>query len=117
MMPNQNPQFKKLRGYTVFIAECKNGSYYTGMTLNLRNEIKKINAGGYGKFFKRFHYKNYLPIKVVFKEDDLLFSEAMAKFFVLRDMKRMYRKRLIDEGRWPLSKILRSLLAQKEPKL
>ena len=65
----------KVKGYTVFIVECADGSYYSDLGVDLKRKLKEI-AEGRGYYFST--HPERLPVKVVFQEDNVPFREAFA---------------------------------------
>lgn len=100
------------QGHIVYILECADGSYFTGMCSKLEEGLKRL-AGG-----KVRHFKNpeRFPVTVVFKEEHLPFLEAFLKFKYLRSMNRLLRKKLIDTKKWPAGKMLEPLILKKVQK-
>ncbi len=99
----------KIRGYTVFIVQCADGSYFSGMCRELKSRLNEINKEMKGGSYFTAHPER-LPVKPVFSENNLIFKEAYFKTRYLRTLTRRYRERLIKTGRWPLGKMLRTLL-------
>jgi predicted GIY-YIG superfamily endonuclease len=103
-MPYVFKNHAKIKGYTVFIVECADESYYSGMCLNLEKEIKSINRRLIPHF--KGHPKK-VPVKVVFHEDHIPFKEAFVKHIYLRSLTRRHRIKLIQTGEWPRGRMLR----------
>lgn len=87
-------------GWIIFIVECTDGTLYTGMARNLEKELIEINVLRKGIYFSR--HPERLPVKVVFKEINVPFKEAYAKFCYMRKIPRHMRKKLISTKRWPM---------------
>jgi predicted GIY-YIG superfamily endonuclease len=91
-------------GWTIFIASCSDGSFYSGMTRNIKKEIIEINDLKKGKYLSK--YPELLPLKVVYKEEHLPFREAFAKYSYLRDCNRTAKLNIIKNKKfcysWPL---------------
>ena len=102
----------QIKGLTVFIVECIDGSYYSGMCEDMKKRLKELNECRVEYFMKNPHL---VPVKVVFREDHLPFREAYAKHVYLRGMtKKEERKKLIETRRWPLGKSLREFMAKNQ---
>jgi predicted GIY-YIG superfamily endonuclease len=97
------------KGHTVYIMAGADGSYYTGMCVDLGLELKRVAKG------EIRHFKNpaRFPVTVAFKEEKLPFREALLKCKYLRNMNKIYRKKLIDTKVWPAGKILEPLILEK----
>lgn len=86
--------------WTLYILECADGHYFTGMTRNtLKNGIKNLKLPS--NCFFSGHPERF-PAKLAFVENDVPFREAYAKFKYMRGMNRKLRKKLIETRRWPL---------------
>ena len=84
-------------GWSVFLLECADGTYYGGMTRDMIKEMSKINVLRKG-YFKR--YVGKVPAKIVFEDSNLPFREAFSKHSYLMEMNRRQRKKLIETKRW-----------------
>lgn len=97
-----------IKGYTVFIVECADGSYYTGFCEDLKKRLKEINTCNVAYFLTK---PQLVPVKVVFREDHLPFREAYTKHVYLRSLTRRHRIKLIETKKWPLGKMIRKFLS------
>lgn len=88
------------KGWTVFILECANGPYYTGMTRDLKRTLVDMEVYRLGTHVSK--HPEMFPVKVVFKETFLPFREAFAKKCYMRLMNRKLRSRLILTKKWPI---------------
>ena len=98
----------KIKGCTVFIVQCADGSYFSGLARDLNKKLKEINKERSGYYFST--HPERIPVKVVFKETGLIFKEAFVKYRYLRTLTRRHREKLIKTGVWPLGKILRKFV-------
>jgi predicted GIY-YIG superfamily endonuclease len=91
-------------GWTIFIASCSDGSFYSGMARNLRKEMIEIHKLKKGNYISK--YPELLPLKVVYKEEHLPFREAFAKYSYLRDCNRTAKLNVIKNKEicctWPM---------------
>ncbi len=88
-----------LKGWTLYVVECADKSYYTGWTRNLEKELIKM------RLLILPHFKrcpSRLPVRVVFQEKNVPFLEAYAKFNYLREMNRYLKNKLIRTQEWPM---------------
>jgi putative endonuclease len=90
-------------GWTVFIAECSDGTYYGGWTRDIVKELAEINVLKKGYFIR---HPERTPVKVVFEDNNLPFREAFSKYSYLMEMNRRVRKSLIETKKWNNSWIL-----------
>ena len=86
-------------GWSVYIVECKDKSYFAGMTRNLKKELARINVLKKGRYFNASHPER-VPVTVVFEEKNVPFREAYAKFSYLKGLNRVQREKLIRTKKW-----------------
>ena len=94
----------KIIGYTVFLIEGADGSYYSGWCRNLDQKLKDIEDG---KIYYFAQHPEKFPIKIVFREDHIFFKEAFAKARYLKVMTKRHRAKLIKTNEWPFGHILK----------
>lgn len=88
-------------GWSVFIVQCSDESYYVGMTRNMKREMDIMNSPKNVKnhwYFKSFPQK--LPVTLVFEERNVPFREAYAKKCYLNELNRKQRDKLIRTKKW-----------------
>ena len=70
-------------GWQVYIVECRDGSLYTGITIDLEKRLAAHNAGRGAKYtnFRR-------PVQLVYREDAANRSEASKRENVIKQMSR-----------------------------
>jgi putative endonuclease len=100
-------------GWTIFFLECADSTLYAGMTRNLGKElvemrVLKINEYVNSKKFAR------LPVTVVFKETNLIFKEAHAKYSFMKKMNKTMKNRLIKTRKWPIGGALKKYIESAE---
>jgi putative endonuclease len=61
-----------MKDYFVYIVECKDGSYYTGITSELAKRINEHNLG-----FYRGYTSSRLPVKLVYSNRFTNVNEAI----------------------------------------
>ena len=103
-------KYEVLVGWTVFFVECADGTYFSGLCRNLRKKLWEID-NRQGLYFSK--HPERLPVKVVFKEVQLPFREAYAKYKYMKEMNRKLKKKLIGTGQWPLGGPLKRYLIEK----
>lgn len=99
-------------GWTIFFLECADNTLYAGMTRNLEKELIEIRAFRKGIYFGKRPER--LPVKVVFKEVNLVFKEARAKFNFMKKMNKIMKVRLIETKKWPIGGTLKEYIESKE---
>lgn len=98
------------RGWTIFIALCGDGTYFSGLCRDLKRKLREINRGE-GYYFST--HPERLPVKVIYEENELPFREAFAKYQYLREMNRKLKDKLMKTRCWPLGGPWRRYLVQK----
>ena len=101
------------KGHTVYIMAGADGSYYTGMCQDIKIELQRVARGE----IRHFKKPERFPVTVAFQESQLCFREAMLKCKYLRNMNKIYRKKLIDTKIWPAGKIIEPLIKEKMIKI
>ena len=94
---------QKRRPTYVYIVECRDGSFYTGLAINVKERLGQHNSGKGAKYTR-----SRLPVKLVYVETRVSLSDALKRERQIKQMKRGQKEALILEGR-ELSKKLRAL--------
>ena len=76
----------------VYIVECVDKSYYTGICWNLRKRIKEHNEG----FYKSSFTKGRLPVKLVYWERYNNRSDAAKREKIIKGFGRVKKSRLVS---------------------
>ena len=77
--------------YYVYILECADGSFYTGIATNLERRIRQHNgeiAGG------AVYTRNKRPVKLVHKEDFSTHLEASRREIAIKKLNRSQKQKL-----------------------
>ncbi len=77
----------------VYILRCSDGSYYTGMTIDLEARLDLHQAGRASKYTR-----SRLPVEMVFTEACNSRAEAMSRERQIKRMKRPEKARLIADS-------------------
>lgn len=77
----------------VYIAECRDGSLYTGMTTNIKRRIIEHNTDDL-KGAKSLRGKR--PIKLVYSEEFKTQSEARKREAAIKNWNRKYKQKVIN---------------------
>lgn len=85
-------EFLPKRPYWVYILECSDLTYYTGITNNLCNRLIKHNSGTASKYTR-----NKLPVKFVFYKIIGSKSEALIFESKIKKMTRNKKEKLIKD--------------------
>jgi putative endonuclease len=75
----------------VYILECADGTFYTGITNNLDKRIKAHNSGKGAKYTK-----GRGPVELVYQESKQNKSEALKSEFALKKLTREQKLKIID---------------------
>ncbi len=76
-----------------YIAECSDGSYYTGWTTDPVRRIHAHNAGRGARYTR-----SRRPIRLVYVEPRETRSAAMKREYAIKVMPRSGKRRLIESG-------------------
>ena len=82
----------------VYMLECKDGSFYTGYTTDLRARYEKHNSGSGAKYTR-----GRTPVKLVYFEIFETKSEALKREIKIKKMSRLRKERLVlnfDKGKF-----------------
>jgi len=74
----------------VYILRCGDGSFYVGITNNLKERFEEHNSGEGAKYTR-----GRRPVKLVYKEDHINKSEARKREIELKGWRREKKERLI----------------------
>ena len=77
--------------WAVYILECSDGSFYTGMSNNVEARINTHNASKGAKYTK-----SRLPVTLVFQENTLTKSESLRREIEIKKLTRKKKMELID---------------------
>ncbi|MBU1246293.1 MAG: GIY-YIG nuclease family protein [Nanoarchaeota archaeon] len=78
--------------FYVYILLCKDNSYYTGYTNNLKNRIKKHKEGIASKYIRSKGFK-----ELVYFETHPTKESAMKREYAIKNQNKAYKNRLVSE--------------------
>ena len=84
---------KKMEKFFVYLAECRDGSFYCGWTNDLKKRIKAHNQGKGAKYTKRRR-----PVRIVFSEQCENKSEAMKLENRIKGLTRKEKEALVSRA-------------------
>ena len=84
----------KRRPTYVYIVECRDGSYYTGLAINVEERLGQHNSGKGAKYTR-----SRLPVKIVYVETCVSLSDALKRERQIKQMRRGQRETLVLGGR------------------
>ena len=79
--------------WVVYIAQCADGTFYTGITNNLERRLKQHNAGTASRYTR---YR--LPVTLIYQEVQPTKSAALKRELEIKKLSRKAKQRLINEG-------------------
>ena len=91
-MQLRNP-IKRKNIFFVYIVQCKDGTYYTGYTNNLKRRLNQHNSGKGGA-----HYTSWKGFeKLVYQKEHKYFKNALNEERRIKKMRREQKIELITE--------------------
>lgn len=90
--------------YYVYILNCSDNTYYTGITNNLSERIKVHNEGKASKYTR-----GRIPVKYVYIEEVLDKSEALKREMAIKKLPRPKKLDLIKQNNEILEKFNKSV--------
>jgi putative endonuclease len=79
----------KKDNWTVYILECSDKTYYTGITNNLEQRIRVHNSGKGARYTT-----GRLPVKIIYQRNDLTESQARKEEIRIKKLKRQDKEKL-----------------------
>lgn len=79
-----------MRKHFVYILKCKDDTFYTGYTKDLKERIKVHNSGKGAKYTR-----TRLPVKLVYSESFKTIKEAYKRELAIKKLSRESKKKLI----------------------
>lgn len=79
-------------GWFVYIVECRDKSFYTGICWNLKKRIKEHNE----EFYKSSFTKGRIPVKLAYWEKLNNRFEAAKKEKVIKGYSRLKKSKLVN---------------------
>jgi putative endonuclease len=77
--------------WVVYILECSDGSFYTGISNNVEARINTHNSSKGAKYTK-----SRLPVTLVFQENTFNKSESLRREIEIKKLTRKKKRELID---------------------
>lgn len=77
----------------LYVVECVDGSYYTGVTKDVDRRLKMHNNGTASRYTRIRR-----PVKLIYKEDCLSRTQAFVRECKVKAMTKKEKKRLVTEG-------------------
>jgi len=80
-------------GYCVYILECADGTYYTGITVDIKHRLRQHNGEIVGG---AFYTRNKRPVKLVYKEESESHGGAIKRELAIKKLTRVNKAKLIN---------------------
>ena len=80
------------KGHYVYIVECKDRTYYTGYTTDIKRRVKEHNQGIGAKYTR-----GRTPVKLIYFEQKNTKSKAMKREYEIKQLTRKEKEGLIRE--------------------
>ena len=77
----------------MYVVECRDGSYYTGYTTDVKKRVAVHNSGKGAKYTRA-----RLPVKLIYVEGFDSKEEAMSAEVLLKRKKRVQKERFLSEN-------------------
>ena len=77
----------------MYVVECRDGSYYTGYTTDVKRRLAVHNSGKGAKYTRA-----RLPVKLIYVEGFASKEEAMSAESLLKRKKRPQKERFLSEN-------------------
>ena len=77
----------------MYVVECRDGSYYTGYTTDVKKRVAVHNSGKGAKYTRA-----RLPVKLIYAEGFDSKEEAMSAEALLKQKKRAQKERFLSEN-------------------
>lgn len=77
----------------MYVVECRDGSYYTGYTTDVKRRLAVHNSGKGAKYTRA-----RLPVKLIYVEGFASKEEAMSAEVLLKQKKRPQKERFLFEN-------------------
>jgi putative endonuclease len=78
----------------VYIVECCDGSYYTGLTINVERRLEQHNSGRGARYTS-----SHLPVKLIYLESLASLSDALKRERHIKRLRRMEKEAIVKGGR------------------
>ena len=75
----------------LYILECSNGAFYTGITKNITRRIKMHNEGKGSRYTRIWR-----PVKLLYKETCMGRAEALVREYKIKSFSRKQKEALIN---------------------
>jgi putative endonuclease len=95
-----SPASKKKSRWFLYIVECNDKTWYTGITCDIARRLRQHNAGTASRYTR-----SRLPAKIIFQESCRNKSDALKKEFSIKTMTRKEKGAYIAQTRKKRAKL------------
>lgn len=81
--------------YFVYIVKCKDGTLYTGVTVDVERRVKEHNKGILGARYT----KSRRPVRLLYKEKIGGRSEAQQREYAIKQLTREQKQELVETAK------------------
>ncbi len=81
------------KSWFVYIIECSNDSYYTGITTNIDRRVREHNSGRGGSYTRAFS-----PVKLLWSEYHRSRSSALKRESAIKKLSRKDKENLLNKS-------------------
>ncbi len=88
------------QSWLVYILECNDGSFYTGITNQLERRLRQHNSGRASRCTR-----SRLPVKVIYQESCANRSQALSREMTIKSLTRVGKQKLIEVNQQGICKL------------
>ena len=96
MSPKPDRVAVKKERWSLYIAECADGSYYTGIAKDVEKRIEAHNSGKGAKYTS-----THAPVRLVFQEAQASYSAALRREYQVKTLPKGRKIRLVEGEKLP----------------
>ena len=93
LIPQKLKRFTMDHKAFMYVVECRDGSYYTGYTTDIKKRVAVHNSGKGAKYTRA-----RLPVKLIYAQGFASKEEAMSAEALLKRKKRPQKERFLSEN-------------------
>ena len=93
LIPQKLKRFTMDHKAFMYVVECRDGSYYTGYTTDIKKRVAVHNSGKGAKYTRA-----RLPVKLIYAEGFASKEEAMSAEALLKRKKRPQKEQFLSEN-------------------
>lgn len=88
----QNSPALKNESWQLYILECQDGSFYTGITKDLTHRVQQHQNGKASRYTRA-----HLPVTLVYQESGMTRTQALIRESAVKTLSRKEKEKLIQE--------------------